>query len=150
MIHNNPGAPLPRYIGPNPLNENAHAEAGRAKELKMDRRPRKPCQESAQAKFPALQNGEPLANHGHIPFVEIAEWKRCRRTRHARAYQPPRVPSWLYCYLRDAWQRLAVLIERCGVAHNQNLGMSRYRQVLLYPHPPSTVCLRAQPFAGGR
>src|SRR6266478_6934979 len=111
MIHNKPGAPLPRYIGPNPLNENAHAEAGRAQELKMDRRPRKPCQESAQAKLPALQNGEPLANHRHVPLVKIAEGRRSGSARHARANQSSRISSLLHCYLRDAWQRLAVLIE---------------------------------------
>src|SRR5712691_7140885 len=100
MIHNKPRAPLPRYIGPNPLNENAHAEAGRAKELKMDGSPRKPCEESAKAKLPALQNGEPFANHRHVPLVEITERRRCRRTRHARVNQPSRIPSLLHCYLR--------------------------------------------------
>src|SRR6266478_1937505 len=111
MIHNKPGAPLPRYIGPNPLNENAHAEAGCAKELKMDHRPRKPGQESAQAKFPALQNGESLANHCHVPLVEIAERRRRGSAHHARVNQSSRIPSLLHCYLRDAWQWLAVLIE---------------------------------------
>src|SRR5713101_7150456 len=111
MIHNKPRAPLPGYIGPRPLNENAHAEAGRAKELKMDRSPRKPCQESAKAKLPALQNGESLANHCHVPLVEIAERRRLGSVHHARVNQSSRIPSLLHCYLRDTRQRLAVLIE---------------------------------------
>src|SRR5436190_7750213 len=111
MIHNKPGTPLPTYVGPDPLDENTHAEAGRAKELKMDRRPRKPCQESAKAKFPALQNGESLADHGHVPLVKIAERRRRGSAHHARVNQSSRIPSLLHCHLRDAWQRLAILIE---------------------------------------
>src|SRR5882724_2744913 len=111
MIHDQPRPALPGQIGPGPLDENTHAEAGRGKELKMDRRPRKPCQESAQAKFPALQNRESLANHRHIPLVEIAERMRSGSARHARANQFSRISSLLHCHLRDAWQWLAVLIE---------------------------------------
>src|SRR5260221_3397535 len=123
MVDNKLRAPLSSYIGPDPLDENAYPETGCGKELKMDCPPRKPCNESAQAKFPALQNAESLANHRHVPLVKIAERRRSGSARHARPTQLSRISSLLNCHLLDAWQRPAVLIERCSVARDQNLGM---------------------------
>ena len=103
MIYDQTRATLPGQIGPNPLDEDTHSEIGCRKKLKMDRRPPKPCDESAHVKFPALQNGESLANHRHVSFVKIAERRRNGSARHPRANQFSGILSLLHRYLRDTW-----------------------------------------------
>src|SRR5271154_5979778 len=143
MIHNEPRTPLPCQISPHPLNKDAHSKAGCGEKLKMNRRPGKPRNESTQVKLPALQNGKTLADNCHAALVEITKGSRSCRSGDARMNQLARIAPLLNCHLRHTGQLLAVLIERRGIADDENLGMAGHRQVLLYPYPAGMICLHA-------
>src|SRR5258705_10223720 len=83
----------------------------------MYRGPCQPCQEATDPNPSALQDGEPLPDYRHVPFVEVAERTRCWSPRDPLVNQSSRIASLLHRHLRDTRQRLPVLLERGGVAH---------------------------------
>ena len=68
VIHNEPRPPLPRDIGPDPLQEHAYAQTGLRQELEMHRGPGEPCEEPTEMDFAALQNGEALPTTAMLPL----------------------------------------------------------------------------------
>src|ERR1700722_2963211 len=73
MIHNEPGAPLPRHVGPHPLQEDADSKAGLRQKLEMYSGPGQPCEESAYANLAALEHGKSFADDGHVAFIEVSK-----------------------------------------------------------------------------
>src|SRR6201999_3635040 len=55
------------------------------------------------------------------------------------------VASLLHRHLRNAGQRFAIFLERCGIADDKNLRMSRNREVALNANSTSAICLYVQP-----
>ncbi len=109
--------------------------------------PDEPRTEAAHSDLPALQDGEALAHDGHAAFVEIMKWVGRAIPDDAAVNKFPCIAPLLYRYLCNSWQRLAVLIERRGIANHEELGVSRNTQVILDAHPPGSVCLHLQPLA---
>ena len=68
--------PLPRHIGPNPLQKNAPAKARRRQEPEVYRRPGEPRPEPTHLDLAALQHRKTLAHYRHGAFVKIAKWTR--------------------------------------------------------------------------
>src|SRR5260370_24524954 len=101
--------------------------------------PSEPCNETAHAGLAALEDGETLAHHGHVSFVEISKGLWRRLTGHAPANQISRVAPLLHRHLRYAWQRLAILIERRGVAYNEDLRIPQHGEIRLNAHTSGTV-----------
>src|SRR5438874_8393356 len=129
MIQDESRAALAGHVGPNPLDENANPKIGLLEELEVYRGPRQPGDEAVEAKFPRLQHGEPFADHRHAPLVEVAERPRRGLSGDTAVDQLPGVAPLLDRDLRDAGLRLAVLVERRGIAHNEDFRMSRHGQV---------------------
>ena len=69
----------------------------------MHRGPGEPCEEPAEVDFAALQNGEALADYGHVALVEVAKRPRPRFARDHPVNQVSRIASLLNRYLCDAW-----------------------------------------------
>ena len=68
----------------------------------MDGGPCEPCQKAAYADLAALQNGETLADYGHVSFVEIAKWLRPRFAGNTPTDQFSGVPPLLNRHLGHA------------------------------------------------
>src|SRR5689334_14746945 len=98
----------------------------------------------------ALQYSKALAHDGQAAFIKIA--KRARRgiADNAAVNQLPSVAPLLQRDLRNTWQRLAKLIEGCGIPNHKYFGVSRYTEVILDTHSSRAICLDLQPIAGGR
>ena len=62
----------------------------------------------------------------------------------------PGVAALLHGDLRNTRQRLAVLIERGGIADYKNFRMARHRQIVLNAHSARAIRANVQPFAGRR
>src|SRR5260221_119789 len=148
MIHNKPGAPLSRYIGPHPLNEDAHTKVGCGKKLQVHGGPGKPGRKPADLDLAALQDGESLADYCQVSFVEVPKGSWRRRTGNTGVNQSPRITSLLYGHLRYTRKWFAVLIEKGSIAYDKNLGMAGHCQVILDLHPAAAISLHSQPFAG--
>src|SRR5215510_6729404 len=73
VVHDQTRAPLAGDLDPHPLNEDADARVGPADELEVHGHPGEPREEAADSYAAGRQDGEPLANHGHVPFVEVSE-----------------------------------------------------------------------------
>src|SRR6266581_3266843 len=116
----------------------------------MHGRPRKKCQEAAETDSAALQNGKVLANYRHVAFVEIPEWPRRRLACNPAVYQAARVAALLHRHLRHAGQRLAIVVQRSGIADHEDLGMTGHGEILLNAHPPGVIRFRTQPPGRGR
>src|SRR5215469_9359505 len=116
----------------------------------MDGGPGEPREESAETNFVAFQNGEVLADDGHVSLIEISERTRGTGAGDARVDQLASIASLLHGDLRNAGQRLPVVIERRSISHDKNLGMAGHGKVFLYPDPAGVVCFHAQPFTRGR
>ena len=103
MIHDQPVTPLPRHIGPNPLQEDAQAEARRGEELKMDGRPSEPGPEPAHLDLAALKNRKTFADYGHGAFVKVAEGTRIGFAYDAAVNQLSCIAPLLHRYLGNPW-----------------------------------------------
>ena len=55
--------------------------------------------------------------------------------------------SLLHRHLRNAGQRFSIFLERCGIADNKDLRMSRNREVTLNAYSTGAIRLDAQPLA---
>src|SRR5712691_10163343 len=97
--------------------------------------------------FAALHDGEPLADHCHVAFVEITEWRRDGLSQEAFSNQPSRVTSSLHRDLSHTGQGLAVLLNRCGITYDKNLRMSRDGEVGPHFDASRAISFHAQPFA---
>ena len=106
------------------MNENAYAQARLREKLEMNPRPGKPCDETGHLELSTLQDRKPFSNHGHVAFVEIAERRWGLLTGDCAVNQLTGVAALLDRDLRDPGQRPAVLVERCGVSDDENLGMA--------------------------
>src|SRR6266481_801059 len=76
MFHDQARAPLGRQKGPYPLHEDTGADTGGTEIHEMDRGPDEPDDEPAHPHTRAVQDGESLPDHRHVPLVEIAEGTR--------------------------------------------------------------------------
>src|SRR5262245_51161985 len=101
-------------------------------------------------KLACLQDSKTLAHDGHVPLIKVAKRTRRRLAGYTSVNLPACIAPLLHCYLRHTGQRLTVLIERRGVAHDEDLGVSWRREVLSDASPPGAVCLHIQPFARRR
>src|SRR5437899_12357630 len=124
MIHDQARAPLPGQARPHPLDEDADAETRLRQELEMHGGPGHPGEEAAEAEAPAFQHREALANHRHVPFVEVAERARLGLSADTPVNQRPRIATLLPGYLRHPRQRASILLERRGVTDPEDLGMT--------------------------
>src|SRR5213075_1240743 len=115
--------PLPGEIRPDPLHEDADPKARLPQELEMHGGPCHPCEKAAEVDPAAVQHGEALADDGHGSFVEVPERLQGGLPRDASANQPRRIAPLLHRNLRDAGERTTVLIERRGVADDEDLRM---------------------------
>src|SRR5262245_64626473 len=116
----------------------------------MDESPCQPRREPAQLDGAGIQNGEAAPDHCHVAFVEITEWWRRRTASLSIANNLADITALLHGDLRNARQRLAILIKRGRVADDEDLRMARHTTILLDPHASGLVSWRAQPFACGR
>src|SRR5262249_29917650 len=116
----------------------------------VDESPRKPGRESAHLDDAGIHNGKAPSYHRHVAFVEITERRRRRTSSHSIADHFTDKATLLHGHLRNPRQRLAVLIERGGVADDEDLGMARHAAIPLDPHTSGPVGRRIQPFARGR
>src|SRR5712675_1041380 len=150
MIHDQPGAPLPGQVSPNPLQEDAQAEAGSRQKLQVHGRPRQPCSETAYMDFAALQYRKAFTHDSHVAFVKVVEWTWRGFVRDAVVNKLPCITALLHRHLGHPRQWFAVLIERCGVANNKYFGISGHSQVVLDAYAPGSICFHLQPFARKR
>src|SRR4029077_3317195 len=131
MIDYQPGTALSGDVGPDPLQEDAHPKVRLRQELEMNACPHEPRENSAHANLAGLQDGESLPDHCHAALVEVAKWTRRRSASETPPDQPSRIAALLDRDLRHARQGSSVLLERRGIADDEDLGMSRDREVLL-------------------
>src|ERR1700739_137504 len=150
VIHNEPVASLSCHVGPNPLQENAQAEARRGEELEVHGGPGQPSQKAAYFDFRALQHRKTLADYGHGALVKVAEGTRRRIANDAAVNQLSCITPLLHCHLCNARKGFAVLIEGCRIAHDENLGMCWHCEIFLNANPPCTIHLDVQPLSRGR
>src|ERR1700730_3910110 len=101
VIYNQPGAPLSRGIGPDPLQEDARAQTGLREKMQVEWGPCEPSEAAADVDLAALQNGEPLADHCHIALVEVTKRPRGRFTGDNPMNQGSRITPLLNRHLGD-------------------------------------------------
>src|SRR6516162_2193295 len=150
VIHDEPVTPLPRHVGPSPLQEDAQTEARCGQELQVHRRPGEPGPKPTDLDFPALQHSETLADYGHGALVKVAEGSRRGIPNYAAVNQLSRVTPSLHRHLRNPWQRFAVLIEGGGVADDEDLGVSGHGEIFLNAYAPRAIRFDVQPLARRR
>src|SRR5262245_19587533 len=150
MIDDQARSPLARQKGPNPLQEDAQAEAGCGQELEVDESPNHPRGQSAHLDLPTLQYGKTLAHHGHVALVKIAKRSRLFAAGDTAVNKVSRIVSLLYSHLDEAGKGFAVLLQRRGIADHKNFGMSGDSQISLNAYPPGTVRLHVEPLARRR
>src|SRR4029453_9994860 len=102
VIHDQARTPLPGQVHPHPLDEDADPEARLPQELETKSGPGEPGEKPAEAHTAALQHREAPADHGHRPFVEIAEWRGYKCSDDATVNQPAGVPAFLHGHLGHA------------------------------------------------
>ena len=86
--------------------------------------PGHPGEEAAEAQAAAFQHREALADHRHIPFVEVAERARLGLSADTPVNQRPGIATLLHGHLRHPRQRASVLRERRGVTDHEDLRMT--------------------------
>ena len=117
---------LTREIGPDPLDEYAHAKARLREKLEMNPRPCEPCDEPGHLELSTLQDRKPFSNHGHVAFIEVPERLGRGLTSDSTTNQLSGVSPLLHCDLRYAGQRPAILIERSRVADHEDFRTARH------------------------
>src|SRR5215468_8321451 len=150
VVYDKARASLAGEESPNPLDEDAHSQIGCGEKLNMDPYPSQPGNESAEMDLAALHNGKAFADNGHVPFVEVAERTRYGFPAKSLADQPACISALLNCNLSDARQWLPILLERGGIAHNEDFWMARHRKVRLNLDSSRPIGFNAEPFAGRR
>src|SRR5215831_2925368 len=110
MIDDQPRAPLARQKGPNPLQEDAQAEAGCGQELEVDESPNHPREQSAHLDLPTLQYGKTLAHYSHGALVEVAKRSRLFAACYTAVNKFSCIMSLLDSHLGDAGKGFAVLL----------------------------------------
>src|SRR2546425_3510502 len=150
MINYQPGTALSGDVGPDPLQEDAHSKVRLRQELEMNACPHEAREKSADANLAGLQDGEALPDHCHAALVEVAKRTRRRSAPETLADQPSRIAAFLDRDLRHTGQGFSVLLERRGIADDEDLGMPWDREVLLDAYPSGPIRLYAKPLPGGR
>src|SRR5262249_4719689 len=133
-----------------PLHEYTHAHTGLRQKLQMHERPGKPRKKPAHVYSAALQHSEALAHYRHVALVKVAEWRWSILPCYSPMDQPAGIAPLLHRDLRHTRKRLAVLIERCRIAHHENLRETRNREILPDEDAPPAIGDRAQPLASRR
>jgi hypothetical protein len=107
----------------------------------MDRSPDQPRQKSTHTNLAALQYGEAFPDYGEIPFVEVT--KRFQRSLPGNLSSDKfaDVTSLLYRNLRNTGQWFAVLLQRCGIADDEDFGVVLHGQVRSDFHSASAIHL---------
>src|SRR5215469_16958174 len=119
----------PHRLGPDPQ---TIPESGEIQDV--DESPCKPGQESAYLDDGGIHNGKASSYHRHVAFVEITERWRRRTSSHSIPDHFADIATLLHGHLRNPGQRLAVLIERGGVADDEDLRMAGQAAIPLDPH----------------
>src|ERR1700733_4477137 len=114
----------------------------------MHSRPREPGEKAAHADLAALQDGETFTYDGHVALVEVAKGFRRADAGYTPGNHMTRIAALLYCNLRHAGQRFAILIERSSVADNEYLGVPGHGQVAFNANASGAIGADIQPFAG--
>src|SRR5262249_58624375 len=148
MIHDQARAPLPRQVQPYPLHEDTDPETRLGQELEVHGGPCEPGEKTAEAQPAGLQHGETFADDRHGAFVEIAKRGRRGLTEDAPANYPAHIATLLHRHLGHAGQRSTVLIERCSIPDDEDLGMPRHPEIRLDADAPGAIRRRLQPLAG--
>src|SRR5205823_4868866 len=139
MINDQPGTAPSGDVGPDPLQEDAHSKVRLRQELEMNACPHEPREKSAHANLTGLQDGEPLPDHRHAALVEVAKRTQRRSAPETLSDQPSRIAAFLDRDLRHTGQGSSVLLERRGIADDEDLGMPRDREVLLDAYPSGPI-----------
>src|SRR5262250_3236023 len=152
MMHDEARPPLSGEIRPHPLHEDADAKARLAQELEVHGGPCHPREKAAEVDPAAVEHGEALADDGHRSFVEVPKRLRRGLSRDASPNQPGCIAPLLHRDLRDAGEGTTVLIERRGVADDEDLRMTADGQVRLHADAAGVIRCRLEPLArrGGR
>src|SRR5262249_54452046 len=111
---------------------------------------RQPRQEPAHFYEAGIQDDKAATDDGHVAFVEITKRRRPRKPAQTIGNYFADITPLLHGHLRDARQRLAVLIERGCVPDYEDLLMRRNAAMRLDPHAPGLVGRGVQPFTGRR
>src|SRR5215468_1248929 len=109
MIHDEPGAPLTRYKGPRPLQEDAQAEAGCGQEMEVNKSPNQPRPQSAGFYLAAFQYNKTFAHNRQGALVEVTKRSRLLAAGYAALDEFSRITPLLHCHLRHAGKGFAVL-----------------------------------------
>src|SRR5260370_42270239 len=141
VIHDQARATLPRQVGPDPLQKHTDPKARLPYEFEVHGRPRQPREKAAHVDSPALQDGAPLSHYRHVALVEVPERSRGGLSSDTSVNQPPRIAPLLHRHLGDAGQRLAILVERCGITDHEDLPVPGHREVGLDPYTAGAIRL---------
>src|SRR3989454_7039892 len=150
MVNYQLGTSLSGDVGPDPLQEDAHSKVRLRQELEMNACPHEPREKSAHANLACLQDSEPLPDHRHAALVEVAKRTWRRSASETLPDQPSRIAALLDRDLRHTGQGSSVLLERRGIADDEDLGMPRDREVLLDAYPSGPIRLDGEPLPGRR
>src|ERR1700761_4080797 len=147
MIHDEPGSSLVREIRPDPLQEDTQSEARCRQKLEVYKCPGKPSSETTHCYLVTFQNSKALPYYSHVSLIEVREGTGRRSASHTAVNHLCGMTSLLHRHLRNAGQRFAIFLERCGIADDKNLRMSWNREVTLNAYSTGAICLDVQPFA---
>src|SRR5712691_10412097 len=147
VIHDQPGAALPRHVGPDPLEKDTYPKAGLSHEFEVHGCPRQPRDKAAHVHLSALQDGEPLPDDGHVALVEVVEGTGSGLSSYPSVNEPPRIASLLHRHLGHARQRMTILVERGRVTDDEDLRVARHGEILPHADPPGVIRLHLQPLA---
>jgi len=91
-----------------------------------------------------LQNGKPFPYNRHVALIEVLEWFRRRSTHNAAVNQLAAT-----CLVEEPLERLpgAVcrLIERCGVANDEDFPVSWNAEVRLHAYSSCSIGFYVEP-----
>src|SRR5262245_50271701 len=103
MVHDDDArAALPREIGPEPLDEDAHALARLRQVEDVNEGPNQEGEDAGEVHLAGLHDRVALADDGHVALVEVAKGRLRRLAPHAAIDGAGRVPTLLQGYLGNA------------------------------------------------
>jgi hypothetical protein len=95
-----------------------------------------------------FQDSKALPYYSHVSLIEVREGAtRWRSAGNSAVNHLGGVASLLHRHLRNAGQRLAIFLERCGIADDKNLWMSGNREVTLNAYSAGAIRFYVQPLA---
>src|SRR5437870_4060562 len=113
----------------------------------VNKSPHQPRREPAQRDNTGIQNGEAAPNHGHVAFVDIAEWWWRGTPGLALGNHVAHEAPLLHGHLRDPGQWCAILLEGRRVADDEDLRIAWHTTIWLHAYASGPVGRRLQPGA---